>query len=104
MLCSMIDALEKRHVVTIDIKGAYLKAKVPENLELIVKMDGELAQTFVELNPEFNMNEKGVLYLKCLKVLYEHIEAARLFYDEFNNTLTKKMDSKRNKYDPCIYN
>ncbi len=37
MLSSLIDAHEKRNVVTIDIKGA--KAKVPEDMELIVKME-----------------------------------------------------------------
>ena len=41
MLCSLIDALEKRHVITIDIKGAFLKAHVPDDLELIVKMEGD---------------------------------------------------------------
>jgi hypothetical protein len=37
----MINALEGRYVTTVDIKGAFLKARVPEDLELIVKMDGE---------------------------------------------------------------
>jgi hypothetical protein len=41
MLCSLIDALEKWHVVTIDIKEAFLKAHVPDDLELIVKMEGD---------------------------------------------------------------
>jgi len=47
MLCSMIDALEGRYVTTVDIKGAFLKAKVPEDIELLVKMDGESASIFV---------------------------------------------------------
>ncbi len=44
---AFIDAHEGRHVITIDIKGAFLKAKVPDDLELIVKMTGELAQNHV---------------------------------------------------------
>lgn len=91
MLCSLIDALEKWHVVTIDIKEAFLKAHVPDDLELIVKMEGELVELFAELNPEFKLDENGVLYLRCLKALYGHIEAARLFYDELDNSLTSKM-------------
>ncbi len=51
MLSSLVDAFEKRHVVTIDIKGAFLKAKVPVDMELIVKMEGELAELFCELDP-----------------------------------------------------
>ena len=104
MLSSLIDAMEHRYVATIDIKGAFLKAKVPDDLELVVKMDGELAAAFAELNPEFQPDEKGVLYLRCLKALYGHIEAARLFYDELNNSLKTKMNFIRNKYDPCVYN
>jgi hypothetical protein len=104
MLCSLIDALEKQHVVTIDIKGAFLKANVPEDLELIVRMEGELAELFAELNPDLKLDENGILYLKCLKALYGHIEAARLFYDKLDNSLTMKMNFQRNKYDPCVYN
>jgi hypothetical protein len=76
----------------IDIKGAFLKAHVPDDLELIVKMEGELAELFAELNPEFKLDEDGVLYLRCLMALYGHIEAARLFYDELDNSLTTKMN------------
>jgi hypothetical protein len=104
MLCSLIDALEKRHVVMVDIKGALLKAHVPDDLELIVKMEGELAKLFTELNPKFKLDEDGALYLRCLKALYGHIEAARLFYDELDNSLTTKIYFTRNKYDLCVYN
>jgi len=104
MLCTLIEALEGRYVATVDIKGAFLKAKVPDDLELIVKMDGELAEAFVELNPDFELDEDGILYLQCDKALYGHIEAARLFYDELDNTLQHKMGFIKNQYDPCVYN
>lgn len=104
MLCTLIEALESRYIATVDIKGAFLKAKVPENMELIVKMDGGLAETFSELNPEFELDANGMLYLQCDKALYGHIEAARLFYDELDNSLTNKMGFVQNKYDPCVYN
>jgi hypothetical protein len=104
MLCTLIEALEGRHVATVDIKGAFLKAKVPDGLELIVRMDGELAEAFTELNPELKLDKDGVLYLQCDKALYGHIEAARLFYDELDNSLTSKMGFVQNKYDPCMYN
>ncbi len=106
MLSSLIDAYEQRDVITIDIKGAFLKAKVPEDMELVVKMDEELADLFCELNPALNeiRDENGVLYLRCKKALYGHIEAARLFYNDLNVSLTEKMGFKRNAYDPCIYN
>jgi hypothetical protein len=104
MLSSLIDAHEQRNVVTIDIKGAFLKAKVPDEMDLIVKMDGELAELMCELDPSYKVDENGALYLKCLKALYGHIEAARLFYNDLNETLTMKLGFRRNQYDPCIYN
>jgi hypothetical protein len=67
-------------------------------------MDGELAETFVDLNPDFKLDEYGVLYLHCDKALYGHIEAARLFYDELDNSLVNQMGFIQNQYDPCVYN
>jgi len=104
MLCTLIEAFEGQYVATVDNKGAFLKAKVPDDMELIVKMDGELAETFVKLNPIFTLDEHGMLYLQCDKALYGHIEGARLFYNELNDTLQNKMGFKQNQYDPCVYN
>jgi hypothetical protein len=101
---AFIDAHEGRHVVTIDIKGAFLKAKVPDNLELMVKMTGELAQIMCEIDSSLKVNDEGILYLKCVKALYGHIEAAQLFYDDLNEKIQKDMNFRQNQYDPCVYN
>jgi len=66
----MIDALVGREVITINIKGAFLTAHVAKDLDLIVKMDGDLARAFCELNPNFVRKGEGTLYLRCLKALY----------------------------------
>jgi hypothetical protein len=67
-------------------------------------MDRKLASIFCDLNSDFKMEEGGVLYLKCLKALYGHIEAARLFYDDVDFSFIKGMKFFRNQYDPCVYN
>ncbi len=100
----LINAYVQRNVVTLDIKGEFLKAKVPDDMELIVKMEGKLAELMSELDPRYKMDETGVLYLKCKKALYGHIEASRLFYDDLCYSLTERMGFKRNQYDPCIFN
>lgn len=51
-------------MITIDIKGAFLKAKKTEDMELIVKMDGELAELLCKINPKFMKEENGEMYLK----------------------------------------
>jgi hypothetical protein len=80
------------------------KAKVPDNLMLMVKMTGELANLMCEIDHDMKCNEQGVLYLRCVKALYGHIEAARLFYDDLDNTIQKKMNFIQNQYDLCVYN
>jgi hypothetical protein len=77
---------------------------VPEDLDLIVKMEGDLTRIYCQLNPKFAIEEKGALYLKCLKALYGHIEAARSFYNKLDYSLTERVFFMRNKYDPCVYN
>lgn len=93
MLSSLIDAYEQSNVMTIDIKGAFLKAKVPDDMELIVKMDGELADLSCASDPRMNemRDENGVLYLRCRKALYRHIEAVRSFYNNLHTSLTEKL-------------
>ena len=93
-----------RHVAMVDIKGAFLKAKVPDELELIVEMSGELMNLMYEIDPGMKQGEEHkVLYLRFKKALYGYIEAARLFFDDLNHTLVEKMKFKRNEYDPCVY-
>jgi hypothetical protein len=48
----------------VDIKGAFLKEKVPSDLDLRVKMEGELAEMLNHLDPKFQFGKDGVMYLK----------------------------------------
>jgi hypothetical protein len=102
MLSILIEAYKKRNFVTIDMNGAFLKAKIPEDVKLIVKMEGELAELMCELDLRYKMNERGLLYLECVKALYGHIKVARLFYKDLNESLIEKMGFKQNQYDPRI--
>ena len=45
-LTCMIDALERRHVVTCDIPGAFMHADIDELIH--IKLEGELAELFLE--------------------------------------------------------
>jgi hypothetical protein len=81
-----------------------LKAKVPKEMELIVKMSGEFSQIMCEINPTLKPDANGIVYLKCIKALYGHIEAARLFYNDLNKNIQEKMNFQQNRYDPCVYN
>jgi hypothetical protein len=49
------------------MNGAFLKAKVPDHLELTVKMEGELAELMKELCPVFKVNAGGVIVFEMCK-------------------------------------
>jgi hypothetical protein len=104
MLNAFIDVCEGRYVATVDSKGAFLKAKVPDYIELIVKMSGELSQIMCEIDPNLQPDKNGIIYLRCVKALYGHIKVARLLYDDLNKTIQEKLKFQKNKYGPCVFN
>jgi hypothetical protein len=57
-----------------------------------------------KINPTLKPDANGIVYLKCIKALYGHIEAARLFYNDLNKNIQEKMNFQQNRYDPCVYN
>ncbi len=73
-------------------------------MDLILKMEGELVELMCELNFWYKMDENGILYLKCKEALYRHIEDSRLFYNDLCRSLKEKMEFKRNRYDPFVFN
>jgi hypothetical protein len=53
---------------------------------------------------EFETSDGRIIHLRCVKALYGHIEAARLFYDDLNTPLNLKMGFARSQYAPCVCN
>eukprot|EP00984_Skeletonema_dohrnii_P028998 scaffold19286_cov169-Skeletonema_dohrnii-CCMP3373.AAC.1 len=52
MLTCMIDAYEKRDVATVDIPGAFLQTKVPEDdRDIHVVLDGRMAELLAKISP-----------------------------------------------------
>jgi hypothetical protein len=45
-----------------------------------------------EINPTLKPAVNGIVYLKCIKVLYGFIEVARLFYDDVNKKIKEKKE------------
>ena len=51
-LSCMIDAMEKRNVVTLDIPGAFMQADIDELIH--VKLVGELADLLIKVDPSYS--------------------------------------------------
>ena len=105
-LTCLIDALEGRSKAITDVKGAYLNAKMKD--EVIMKIIGPEVDLFCQLDPslrEYVITEKGrkVLYTQLDKALYGCVQSALLWYELYSTTL-KEMGFKINPYDLCVAN
>jgi hypothetical protein len=81
-LTFLIDAFERREVVTADVPRAYLHADMDEFT--ILKLVGQSVDILCKANPEYEKfvteeNGKKVLYLQLLKALYGCIRSAMLW-------------------------
>ena len=112
-ITTVIDAKEKRDVMTADIPNAFIQAHMPplEKGEdrVIMKISGVLVNLLVKLAPNVYRsfvvyeNKKKVLYLEVLRALYGMLVAALLWYKKLKKDL-EGIGFKFNPYDTCVCN
>ena len=105
-LTAMVDALEGRDKAVTDIKGAYLNAKMKD--EVLMRITGKEVDIFCDLDPSLNafvtsVKDKKVLYVQLDRALYGCVQSALLWYELYSTTL-KDMGYKLNPYDLCVAN
>ena len=101
-----IAAKEHRHVASLDVPGAYLRAKFKPDDEVVhVTLEPLEAQILVMLRPEFlpYLLPNGKMVVKLTRALYGLIESAKMWYDEVTTTLEGE-GYVRNPHDLCVYN
>ena len=93
-----------RHVITLNIPGAFLHAELDEDIMLL---QGELAELMVKVNPKMyrpyvTPTKKGekILYAKMKKAVYRLLCSALLFYLKLVKDL-QEYGFTVNIYDPC---
>jgi hypothetical protein len=98
-----VDAFQKRHVVTVDIEGAYLHADMTS--EVFVQFDPIITAILVSMVPSYQeyVDEAGKMIVILDKALYGCIESAKLFYEHISTTLLDYGYTK-NPYDLCVFN
>jgi len=107
-LTGVIDAREGRDVACMDIGSAYLTAKNPDRINMVLR--GKLAELMCRVNPELyrpyvTYSAKGIpmLYVHLSKVLYGMLKAALAFYKKLRADL-EDMGFEVHPYDPCVAN
>ena len=110
MLTCMIDAYERRDVATVDIPGAFLQTKLPEEDEDVhVVLDGRMAELLAKVSPEtyqeyvYHRRGQAYIYCKLNVALYGTLKAALLFWKKLTASL-KTRGFEINPYDWCIAN
>jgi hypothetical protein len=113
LITGVIDAYEKRDVMTADVPNAFIQAPMPEvkpgDERVMMKITGVLVDMLVQLCPEiygpYVVFEKGmkVLYVQVLRAIYGMLQAALLWYNKFKKDL-EGQGFKFNPYDPCVAN
>ena len=107
-LTSVIDALEKRKVATVDVPGAFMQADMDELVHM--KLEGELAELLTRVDPrkyrKYQTTEHGktVIYVELKKALYGTLQAAKLFWELFSKYLVDELGFTINPHDKCVAN
>ena len=103
-MIASLAALEKRHVVTVDIAGAYLNADMTGD-EVLMKLDSTMTAILIKIRPEYKqyLTEQGTMVVRLDKALYGCVESAKLWYDDISRTLTE-LGFVRNPVDLCVFN
>jgi hypothetical protein len=101
-IIATIAAREQRHVITMDIGGAYLRAYMKKQV-LVLIINKEESDILIEQYPELSeyRNETGKLTALAMKALHDCFESGKLWYD----TLSSKLIANgytQNRYDKCI--
>ena len=102
----IIDAIERRKVITADIAGAYLNAFMRDYV--LMKLTGDVVDIFCQIDEKYKKfvvmeGKTKVLYVRLNKALYGCVQSALLWYELFSTTL-KEMGFELNPYDPCVAN
>ena len=107
-LSAVIDSMEGRNVVVLDVPGAFMQAEIDELVH--VRFTGAMVILLLEIDHEMYKDyviiEKGerVMYMELLKALYGTLRAARLFWQKLSKQLIDEWGFIPNKYDDCVVN
>lgn len=98
-----IAAMEKRHVASMDIGGAYLNAKIEK--DVFMRIDPDLVVLLERIDPIYSEYKEpdGSIIVKLKKALYGLAESSKLWYSLLTGYL-EELGFRRNGRDKCVFN
>jgi hypothetical protein len=112
LITGVIDAKQKRDVMSLDVPNAFVQTPIPQGGEKIcMKIRGSLVDILLEICPgvydDFVVYEgKGkqkILYVQMLMALYGMMIASLLYYKKFRKDI-ESIGFEVNPYDVCVAN
>ena len=107
-LTSVINAQERRKVITIDIPGAFMHSDIDELIH--IRLEGPMAELLAKVDPKkyrkylIQENGKTVMYVELSKALYGTLQGALLFWKNLSGFLVDELGFELNPYDWCVAN
>jgi hypothetical protein len=105
LMLGTIAAKEKRHVVTMDVTGAYLKTEIGKQ-NVYIRINEYNTAILCEMYPEIYKDficDDGTMVVKLDKALYGLIESAKLWHATLSQALTD-IGFVSNAVEPCVFN
>jgi len=111
MASCVLDAIEHRNVITVDIPGAFLQGDWPQHEHpAYIRFEGEMVDMICEIDSSYkskiiysNNGKRKLLYGRLVKAVYGTLLAAIIFYQKLAKHLTNH-GFKQNQYDECTFN
>ena len=104
-IAAAIAAKERRKVAKVDIGGAFLRAYLPKDTEILMRLNPLLTAILTRIQPDYQpfVDSDGSLVVKLNRALYGVIEAAKLWHEELSKTLAT-LGYVFNPLDVCVFN
>jgi hypothetical protein len=98
-----IAASERRNLMTLDIRQAYLEADMDEELYMIINKD--VAKELAKINKSYanEVCSDGTILVKLDKALYGCIQSSKLWYERITQWMMSK-GFQQNQADKCVFN
>ena len=110
MVTCVIDAFERRDMMSLDLPNAYIQTLMPEDAKarVMMKITGSLVDMMIKIDPIYRdyvvmENGKRVIYVQVLRAIYGMLEAGMLWYKKLRADLEAD-GFVFNPYDPCVAN
>ena len=110
LITGVIEAKQRRDIMTLDIPNAFVQTPIPKGEErIIMKIRGVLVDILCQLAPEeytsyvIKERKSKLLYLEMHKALYGMLVASLLYYKKFREDIST-IGFEINPYDVCVAN